>query len=91
MTVKLYIGNIAFAATKEELTHLFSQVGNVISSRIICDRETGKSRGFGFIEMAQDSEAKAAIEQFNGFILHGRHLVVHRNVSVSRGFFEVSS
>jgi len=76
MTKKLYVGNLPFSTTEDELSDLFSEVGNVESVRIITDRETGRSRGFGFVEMADD-EAEKAISQFNGTDMNGRPLTVN--------------
>lgn len=77
MSTKLYVGNLSFQTSSEELQQLFSQAGKVESASIVEDRETGRSRGFGFVEMASPEEAKAAIEQFNGKELYGRNLTVN--------------
>jgi len=77
MTTKLYVGNLSFRTTSEELRELFAQAGTVESVSVIEDRETGRSRGFGFVEMATAEEAAAAIEQFNGKDLGGRNLTVN--------------
>jgi RNA recognition motif-containing protein len=77
MTTKLYVGNLSFRTTGEELRELFAQAGTVESVSVIEDRETGRSRGFGFVEMATAEEATAAIEQFNGKDLGGRNLTVN--------------
>lgn len=76
MTKKLYVGNLSFQTTEDELSNLFTQVGGVESVRIITDRDTGRSRGFGFIEMA-DEDADKAITQINGTDLDGRALTVN--------------
>jgi len=76
MTKKLYVGNLPFQTTEDELSDIFSEVGNVESVRIITDRETGRSRGFGFVEMA-DEDAEKAISQFNGTDMNGRPLTVN--------------
>ena len=76
MTKKLYVGNLPFQTTEDELDGLFGQVGSVESVRIITDRDTGRSRGFGFVEMG-DEEADKAIEQLNGTELDGRALTVN--------------
>lgn len=76
MTKKLYVGNLPFQTTEDDLSDLFAEVGNVESVRIITDRETGRSRGFGFVEMA-DEDAEKAISQFNGTDLNGRPLTVN--------------
>jgi RNA recognition motif-containing protein len=76
MTKKLYVGNLPFSTTEDDLSDLFAEVGNVESVRIITDRETGRSRGFGFVEMA-DEDAEKAINQFNGTDMNGRPLTVN--------------
>jgi RNA recognition motif-containing protein len=75
--MKLYVGNLAFQTSSDELQQLFSQAGTVESASVVEDRETGRSRGFGFVEMATAEEGKAAIEQFNGKELNGRNLTVN--------------
>ena len=77
MATNLYIGNISFETTNSDLETLFAQVGTVSSVNIIMDRDTGRSRGFGFVEMGADNEAQAAIEQFDGYELQGRALKVN--------------
>jgi cold-inducible RNA-binding protein len=77
MATKLYVGNLSFRTTQEDLRDLFAQAGTVESASIIEDRETGRSRGFGFVEMATQEEAQAAIEQFNGKEINGRNLTVN--------------
>ena len=77
MTMKLYVGNLAFQTSSEELQTLFAQVGTVESVSLIEDRETGRSRGFGFVEMSTKEEGAAAIQQFNGTDLGGRALNVN--------------
>jgi RNA recognition motif-containing protein len=77
MSTKLYVGNLSFKTTSEELREHFSQAGTVESASVIEDRETGRSRGFGFVEMATAEDAQAAIEQFNGKELNGRNLTVN--------------
>jgi RNA recognition motif-containing protein len=74
---KLYIGNLPYSATEEELNHAFSQCGTVTSTKIIMDRETGRSKGFGFIEMSTDAEAADAISKFNGADYAGRAMTVN--------------
>ena len=66
MSTKLYVGNLSFRTTSEELRDLFSQAGTVESASVTEDRDTGRSRGFAFVEMATPEDAAAAIEQFNG-------------------------
>ena len=77
MGKKLYVGNLPFTATEEALKEAFSQYGTVESAKIITDRDTGRSKGFGFIEMASDTEATAAIEKLNGADYGGRPLTVN--------------
>jgi RNA recognition motif-containing protein len=75
--MKLYVGNLAFQTTSEELQTLFAQAGTVESVSLIEDRETGRSRGFGFVEMSTKEEGAAAIQQFNGKDMGGRALNVN--------------
>ena len=77
MATKLYVGNLSFKTTGDDLREYFSQAGEVESASVIEDRETGRSRGFGFVEMATAEGAQAAIEQFNGKDLNGRNLTVN--------------
>ena len=77
MSTKLYVGNLAFQTTSDDLQQLFAQAGTVQSASVIEDRETGRSRGFAFVEMATQDEATAAIEQFNGKEVGGRALKVN--------------
>jgi len=77
MAKKLYVGNLAFQTTSQDLQELFAQAGTVESASIIEDRDTGRSKGFAFVEMSTDEEAKSAIEQFNGKEIAGRMLKVN--------------
>src|SRR6476659_9462485 len=77
MSTKLYVGNLAFQTTSEELQSLFAQAGTVESASVVEDRDTGRSRGFAFVEMATKEEAAAAIDQFNGKEVNGRALKVN--------------
>jgi RNA recognition motif-containing protein len=77
MATKLYVGNLSFRTTSEELRDAFAAVGTVESASVIEDRETGRSRGFAFVEMATPEEAAAAIEAFNGKDFGGRNLTVN--------------
>jgi RNA recognition motif-containing protein len=77
VSAKLYVGNVSYDAKGEDLSMLFAECGTVLASRIIVDRVTGKSRGFGFVEMSTENEAEAAIGRFNGHRLFGRALLVH--------------
>jgi RNA recognition motif-containing protein len=74
---KLYVGNLPFSATDDSLREMFGQAGQVESARIITDRDTGRSKGFGFVEMATEQEAGEAIKKFNGVALDGRSLTVN--------------
>ncbi|MCY4387036.1 MAG: RNA-binding protein [Desulfurellaceae bacterium] len=77
MATNLYIGNLSFETTTPDLETLFGQAGTVTSANIIMDRDTGRSRGFGFVEMGSASEAQAAIKQFDGYEFQGRALKVN--------------
>lgn len=77
MSMKLYVGNIDFQTSEYDLEQLFGQSGTVTSANIIADRETGRSRGFGFVEMSTQEEGEAAIAEFNGKELNGRALIVN--------------
>ncbi len=77
MAKKLYVGNLSYEATQADLEELFAQAGNVESVNIITDKISGQSRGFGFVEMASDGEAQAAIQQLDGHDLKGRALKVN--------------
>ena len=77
MSKKLYVGNLAFQTTSQELQQLFGQAGTVESASVIEDRDTGRSKGFAFVEMSTDAEASSAIEQFNGKEVGGRTLKVN--------------
>jgi RNA recognition motif-containing protein len=77
MSMKLYVGNLAFATSSQELQELFAQAGTVQSASVIEDRDTGRSRGFGFVEMSSKEEGEAAIAQLNGKEINGRALNVN--------------
>lgn len=77
MSNKLYVGNLSFRVTNEDLHDYFAAAGTVESANVVFDRETGRSRGFGFVEMASEDEANAAIAQFNGQEYDGRNMVVN--------------
>lgn len=74
---KLYVGNLAYSIRDEDLNQAFSQFGGVQSAKVMIDRETGRSKGFGFVEMGSDAEAQAAIQGLNGQALSGRAIVVN--------------
>lgn len=77
MGKKLYVGNLPFSATEEDLRSLFAQAGAVGEVTVITDRDTGRSKGFGFVEMATDQEAQDAIKRFNGYSMNNRSLTVN--------------
>lgn len=77
MGKKLYVGNLPYSTTNESLTSTFSECGTVESVKIITDRDTGRSKGFAFVEMSSDEEAQEAIDKFNGFEIDGRALTVN--------------
>jgi RNA recognition motif-containing protein len=77
MSSNLYVGNLTFSTTSADLERLFAQHGEVEKAQVITDRDTGRSRGFGFVEMATSEEAKAAIDSLNGHNLDGRDLTVN--------------
>ena len=83
MGKKLYIGNLGYEVTNKDLQELFAQSGTCESAAVIMDRDSGQSRGFGFVEMSSNAEAQKAIQQFNGFDLKGRALKV--NEAIERG------
>ncbi|MDY6876599.1 MAG: RNA-binding protein [Chloroflexota bacterium] len=76
MTSKLYVGNLGYSVTDDSLKELFATVGEVVSVNVITDRMTGRSRGFGFVEMAESTAAQQAIDQLNGRELDGRAIKV---------------
>jgi RNA recognition motif-containing protein len=77
MSIKLYVGNLSFQTSSNDLQELFAQAGTVESASVVEDRDTGRSRGFGFVEMSSKEEGQAAIAQFNGRDLNGRSLTVN--------------
>jgi RNA recognition motif-containing protein len=76
MATKLFVGSLAYSVTDQELEEFFAAAGNVTSAKVIMDRETNRSKGFGFVEMASDEEAKAAIDQLAGKELNGRAVAI---------------
>jgi RNA recognition motif. (a.k.a. RRM, RBD, or RNP domain) len=77
MSMKLYVGNLSFQTSSADLQELFAQAGTVESASVVEDRDTGRSRGFGFVEMSSKEEGEAAIQQFNGKEVNGRALTVN--------------
>jgi RNA recognition motif-containing protein len=77
MDVKLYVGNLSFSTTEDDLRTLFAQAGTVTSVALIKDRDSGQSKGFAFVEMSTQAEAEAAIKQFNGQTLGNREIKVN--------------
>lgn len=77
MATKLFVGSLAWATTDDSLKEFFSAAGEVVSANVIVDRETNRSKGFGFVEMASDDEAKKAIAELDGKELDGRPIVVN--------------
>jgi RNA recognition motif-containing protein len=87
MSMKLYVGNLAFSTSNSELEELFGQVGTVESASVVEDRETGRSRGFGFVEMSSKEDGEKAIEELNGKEFGGRELKVNEaKPRENRGF-----
>ena len=75
----IYVGNLPYSATDRDLQELFAEFGEVASARVVMDRETGRAKGFGFVEMRNDSEANKAIESLNGTDMNGRALRVNES------------
>ena len=84
MAKKLYVGNLSYTTTEDNLRNMFSSFGSVASAKIIYDRETGNSKGFGFVEMSTDEEASAAIAGTNGHEFEGRQLRVNEAMDKPR-------
>lgn len=76
MNNKLFVGNLPYTANENELKEAFTEAGNVVSVKIITDRDSGRSKGFGFVEMATDAEANVAVEKLNGADYAGRNITV---------------
>ena len=76
MASKLFVGGLPYRTSKEELEEAFAKAGSVVSASIVMDRETGRSKGFGFVEMNSDADAQAAIDMWNGKEFDGRSLTV---------------
>jgi RNA recognition motif-containing protein len=77
MASKLYVGGLAYSVTEEELEKLFAEQGKVVSVAVIKDRDSGQSKGFGFVEMSEEAEAQNAIKELNGKELSGRAIMVN--------------
>jgi RNA recognition motif-containing protein len=77
MAAKLFIGSLAWTTTDDSLQAFFATVGTVVSANVIVDRDTNRSKGFGFVEMSSDEEAKKAVDELNGKELDGRAIVVN--------------
>lgn len=77
MATRLFVGSLAYSVTDDELKAAFEEVGPVASARVITDRETGRSRGFGFVEMEDDAQAQEAIKQLNEKEIGGRRILVN--------------
>ncbi|HEX8180300.1 MAG TPA: RNA-binding protein [Pyrinomonadaceae bacterium] len=77
MSMKLYVGNLSFQTSSQDLQELFAKAGTVETANVVEDRDTGRSRGFGFVEMSNREEGEAAIQQFNGKEFNGRNLTVN--------------
>ena len=88
--MRLYVGGLPYQTTEQDLIDLFDQIGQVIQATVITDRETGRSKGFGFVEMSNDQEAQSAIAQLNGTLLGNRTITVNeareRQATGSRGY-----
>ena len=77
MAIKLFVGSLSWGVNDDMLSDYFSQVGTVVSAKVIVDRDSNRSKGFGFVEMSSDEEAKAAIDKLNGTELDGRPITVN--------------
>ncbi|MBL8154487.1 MAG: RNA-binding protein [Anaerolineae bacterium] len=77
MAKKLYVGNLSYSTTETQIRELFAQAGEITEVTIIMDRDTGRSKGFGFVQMAEDAAAQEAIRRFNGYSLDNRSLTVN--------------
>jgi RNA recognition motif-containing protein len=83
--MNIYVGNLSFSTKEDDILALFSNIGDVDTARIITDRDTGRSKGFGFVEMPNNDQAKEAIEKLNGTELDGRNLTVNEAKPKSEG------
>ena len=88
--MRLYVGGLPYQTTERDLIELFEQEGQVVEAAIITDRDTGRSKGFGFVEMSNEQEARSAIQRLNGTLLGNRTIIVNeareRQVASTRGF-----
>lgn len=84
---KLYVGNLPYSVTEEELSNLFGSKGEVVSVQIISDHQSGRSKGFGFVEMSTKEESEAVISDFNGYDLKGRSIRVNESIDKPRKKF----
>lgn len=84
MGKKIYVGNLSYDTSESDLTELFQAHGNVVSVAVITDRDTGRSKGFGFVEMSSEEEAQAAINSLNGNEVDGRQLKVNESIERPR-------
>ena len=85
MAAKLFVGSLAYSVTDAELEEFFAAAGQVVSAKVIIDRDTDRSKGFGFVEMSSDDEAKAAIETLDGASIKGKSMAVKQAEEQSRG------
>ena len=76
--MNMYVGNLSYSVTEDELRSMFVEYGDVVSAKLIMDRETGRSKGFGFVEMSNNSDAQKAMDDLNGRTLDGRALTVNQ-------------
>ncbi len=86
MSNKLYVGSLSYDTTQESLEKLFSEAGKVESAAVITDKFSGRSKGFGFVEMSSEDEAKKAVEMFNGKELDGRTIIVDEAKPMKKSF-----
>jgi len=77
LSTKLYVGNLEYSVTSDQLNELFAQAGTIVEATVITDRYSGRSKGFGFVEMSNEEEAKKAIEMLNGQDFQGRNIIVN--------------
>jgi len=88
MAKRIYVGNLSFRTTETDLSNMFGEIGEVESVRIITDRDTGRSKGFAFVEMADDATAEKAIAQLNGKEVGGRNLTVNEARPIQKRDFD---